>query len=51
MNEESQNQWEKPSMTEYGRVEELTSDGVKYYGSDDGHTLGSSDGPSIGYGS
>jgi hypothetical protein len=35
-------------MTEYGSVEELTSDGVKYLHKDDGYTLGSSDGPTIG---
>lgn len=51
MNHEDQNRWVTPDMIDYGSVEEVTSDEVKYYGSDDGINLGSSDGPSIGYGS
>ena len=44
MEKKDRRQWRAPNMTEYGSVEELTANTVKYYGADDGVAL-DPDGP------
>ena len=44
MEKKDRRQWRAPNMTEYGSVESLTANTVKYYGADDGYAL-DPDGP------